>query len=162
MTNVAGDITYTYGIDYSIVSETGTFLVSNSDILAAGEFAVSYRYFHLDHLQTMNGETDNPLFDGMRVIVKDKEYDLNEDSTGWTIGDCNYGLIAMNVSRFYPADFELQFEGNLGDSITVDGYGTVVPFRVKNVTHDDEPPFRVSDFNQDGDWDRDELSLIHI
>ena len=160
VTNVAGDITYTYGIDYSIVSETGTFLVSNSDILAAGEFAVSYRYFHLDHLQTMNGETDNPLFDGMRVIVKDKEYDLNEDSTGWTIGDCNYGLIAMNVSRFYPADFELQFEGNLGDSITVDGYGTVVPFRVKNVTHDDEPPFRVSDFNQDGDWDRDESISI--
>ena len=160
VTNVAGDITYTYGIDYSVVSETGTFLVSNPDILAAGEFAVSYRYFHLDHLQTMNGETDNPLFDGMRVIVKDKEYDLNEDSTGWTIGDCNYGLIAMNVSRFYPADFELQFEGNLGDSITVDGYGTVVPFRVKNVTHNDEPPFRVSDFNQDGDWDRDESISI--
>ena len=35
--------------------------------------------------------------------------------------------------------------------MTVDSYGTIVPFRLKNVTHDDVPPFRVSDFNQDGD-----------
>jgi hypothetical protein len=66
----------------------------------------------------------------------------------------------MSVSRFYPADFELQFEGDLGDSVTVDPYGTIVPFRVKNVTHDDVPPFRISDFNQDGDWDRDESISI--
>ena len=53
--------------------------------------------------------------------------------------DCNYGLIAMNVSRFYPADFEIQFEGNLGDSVNVDPNGKVVPFRIKNITHNDEP-----------------------
>ena len=161
VTNVNDDnIIYTYGIDYSVNSEIGSFFVYNSELLSLGEFTVSYRYFLLDHLATVNGETDNPLFDGMRIIVKDKEYDLNEDSTRWTVGDCNYGLIAMNVSRFYPADFELQFEGNLGDSITVDPYGTVVPFRIKNVTHDDEPPFRISDFNQDGDWDPDESISI--
>jgi hypothetical protein len=160
VTSVDGDVTYEYGIDYIVMPETGTFFISNSDLISEGELAVSYRYFHLDHLQTMNGETDNPIFDGMRVVVKDKEYDLNEDSTRWTIGDCNYSLIAMSVSRFYPADFELQFEGNLGDSVTVDPYGTIVPFRVKNVTHDDVPPFRISDFNQDGDWDRDESISI--
>ena len=136
------------------------FLIKNSDLLAAGEFAVSYRYFHLDHLETINGETDNPIFDGMRIIVKDKPYDLNEDSTRWSVGDCNYGLIAMNVSRFYPADFEIQFEGNLGDSVTVDPNGKIVPFRIKNITHNDEPPFRISDFNQDGDWDPDESISI--
>jgi len=160
VTNVAGDVTYEYGIDYYVIPENGTFFISNSDLISAGEIAVSYRYFHLDHLQTMNGETDNPIFDGMRVVVKDREYDLNEDSTRWIIGDCNYSLIAMSVSRFYPADFELQFEGDIGDSVTVDPYGTIVPFRVKNVTHDDVPPFRISDFNQDGDWDPDESISI--
>ena len=57
------------------------FIIKNPELLAAGEVTVSYRYFHLDHLETINGETDNPIFDGMRVIVKDKPYDLNEDST---------------------------------------------------------------------------------
>ena len=160
VTSVDGSITFQYGLDYDIYSETGVFLIKNSDLLAAGEFAVSYRYFHLDHLETINGETDNPIFDGMRIIVKDKPYDLNEDSTRWSVGDCNYGLIAMNVSRFYPADFEIQFEGNLGDSVTVDPNGKIVPFRIKNITHNDEPPFRISDFNQDGDWDPDESISI--
>ena len=160
VTNSVGDIVYLEGVDYHIIAETGTFFIKNPDLLAAGEVTVSYRYFHLDHSQKMNGETDNPIFDGMRVIVKDTEYDLNEDSTRWIIGDCNYSLLAMSVARFYPADFELQFEGNLGDSVTVDPYGTIVPFRVKNVTHDDEPPFRISDFNNDGKWDRDESISI--
>ena len=160
VTNVAGDVTYNIGVDYTINSTVGTFFITNPGLLSAGELAVSYRYFHLDHLQTINGETDNPLFDGMRAIVKDKEYDLNEDSTRWIIGDCNYSILAMNVSRFYPADFELQFEGNIGDSVMVDPYGTSVPFRVKNVTHDDEPPFRISDFDQDGQWDSNESISI--
>ena len=160
VTNVEGGKTYDYGLDYDVMPETGTFKIMNSELLSSGEFAVSYRYFLLDQLETINGETDNPIFDGMRVIVNNTEYDLNEDSTRWTVGECNYSILAMSVSRFYPADFELQFEGNLGDSVTVDSYGTIVPFRLKNITHDDVPPFRVSDFNQDGDWDRDEMISI--
>ena len=160
VTNVEGGKTYDYGFDYDVMPETGTFKIMNSELLSSGEFAVSYRYFLLDQLETINGETDNPIFDGMRVIVNNTEYDLNEDSTRWTVGECNYSILAMSVSRFYPADFELQFEGNLGDSVTVDSYGTIVPFRLKNITHDDVPPFRVSDFNQDGDWDRDEMISI--
>jgi len=160
VTNVEGSKTYDYGFDYDVIPGTGTFKIINSELISSSEFAVSYRYFFLDQLQTINGETDNPIFDGMRVTVNNTEYDLNEDSTRWIVGECNYSILAMSVSRFYPADFELQFEGNLGDSITVDSYGTIVPFRLKNITHDDVPPFRVSDFNQDGDWDRDEMISI--
>lgn len=160
VTNSIGDIEYRYGNDYSVNPSVGSFYIKNSDLINAGEFAVSYRYLHLSKLESMNGEPNNPIFDGMKIIVKDDEYDLNEDSTGWIIGDCNYSLLAMNVSRFYPADFELQFEGNIGDSITSDAFGTSVPFRVKNITHDDVPPFRISDFDQDGSWDPDESISI--
>ena len=160
VTNVDGTISYNDGEDYELHPELGLFIIKNPDLLAIGEVAVSYRFFHLDKLETINGETDNPIFNGMRVIVKDKPYDLNEDSTRWSVGDCNYGLIAMNVSRFYPADFEIQFEGNIGDSVNVDPNGKDVPFRIKNITHDNEPPFRISDFNQDGDWDPDESISI--
>jgi hypothetical protein len=160
LTNSSGDIVYKIGQDYTLDAEIGSFYIKNSDLLLSGEITVSYRFFHIRDLETLNGETDNPLFDGMRVIVQDKPYDLNEDSTGWTIGNCNYSLLAMNVSRFYPADFELQFEGNLGDSVTSDDYGTSTPFRIKNITHNDVPPFRISDFDQDNVWDRDESISI--
>ena len=160
VTNISGDIQYKFGQDFTLDSEQGLFYIKNSNLIQAKEVTVSYRYFFLENLETLNGEMDNPLFDGMRVVVTDKDYDLNEDSTRWIVGNCNYSLLAMNVSRFYPADFELQFEGNLGDSITSDGWGTSTPFRVVNVTQNDEPPFRVSDFNQNSLWDPNESITI--
>ena len=42
VTNVAGDVTYEYGVDYSVISENGTFLISNPDLIA-----VSYTHLTL-------------------------------------------------------------------------------------------------------------------
>ncbi len=153
VTDISGSDTASYGIDYSVISETGTFIISNPNLLSAGEFVASYRYFHLDHLQTTNGETDNPIFDGMRVIVKDTEYDLNEDSCRWTSGEASidslepsYGFLNLTMSRPYPADFEIQFEGAISDSVNECVNSIDVPFRIKNIINNDEPPFRISDF----------------
>ena len=54
----------------------------------------------------------------------------------------------------------MQFEGDIGDSITIDAYDTRSPFRVKNVTHNDYPPFRISDYDRDDEWDPDEPIMI--
>ena len=158
--SIDGDQLYDFGEDYSIIDGTGTFIVHNPDLIDRGEFLVSYRFFHLSDLRTINGEDDNPIFDGMRLKVTNTEYDLVEDSTGWTVGDCNYGLMALNVSRFYPSDFELQFEGEIGDSIHIDENGNSVPFLVKNITQMDDPPFRISDFDGDREWDPNESITI--
>ena len=158
--SIDGDQLYDFGEDYSIIDGTGTFIVHNPDLLDKGEFLVSYRFFHLSDLRTINGEDDNPIFDGMRLKVTNTEYDLVEDSTGWTVGDCNYGLMALNVSRFYPSDFELQFGGEIGDSINIDENGNAVPFLIKNITQMNDPPFRISDFDGDREWDPNESITI--
>ena len=36
----------------------------------------------------------------------------------------------------------------------------ITGLKVKNITHDDEPPFRISDFNQNGSWDPNESISI--
>ena len=158
--SIDGDQLYDFGEDYSIIDGTGTFIVHNPDLIDRGEFLVSYRFFHLSDLRTINGEDDNPIFDGMRLKVTNTEYDLVEDSTGWTVGDCNYGLMALNVSRFYPSDFELQFGGEIGDSINIDENGNAVPFLIKNITQMNDPPFRISDFDGDREWDPNESITI--
>ena len=158
--SIDGDQLYDFGEDYTIIDGTGTFIVHNPDLIDRGEFLVSYRFFHLSDLRTINGEDDNPIFDGMRLKVTNTEYDLVEDSTGWTVGDCNYGLMALNVSRFYPSDFELQFGGEIGDSINIDENGNAVPFLIKNITQMNDPPFRISDFDGDREWDPNESITI--
>ena len=69
------------------------------------------------------------IFDGMRVIVKDKPYDLNEDSTRWSVGGVIMVLLMMFLG--FILRFEIQFEGNIGDSVNVDPNGKDVPFDKK-------------------------------
>ena len=159
VTNHSGNNTYTPGVDYTFNAELGLFAVTNAEMLQTEALTVSYKYYPIFHGNAMNGEMDNPIFDGMRIFLYDSDVGLNEDSTLWTIGNCNYRH-NVNVSRIYPADFELQFEGNIRDSISVDAYGTHAPFIIKNVTHDDSPPFRISDYDQDDEWDPDEPIMI--
>ena len=159
VTNHSGNNTYTPGVDYTFNAELGLFAVTNAEMLQTEALTVSYKYYPIFHGNAMNGEMDNPIFDGMRIFLYDSDVGLNEDSTLWTIGNCNYRH-NVNVSRIYPADFELQFEGNIRDSISVDAYGTHAPFIIKNVTHEDSPPFRISDYDQDDEWDPDEPIMI--
>ena len=159
VTDVSGNTTYTYGDDYTVNASLGHITVTNSDLLAAGELAASYQHFVLFEITDMEGGTNNPVFDGMKIVVTDSEVGLNEDSTRWRIGDCNYG-VTVTPSRLYPADFEIQFEGNLGDSVMVDPYATATPFRIVNTTHNNEPPFRISDYDQDDNWDPNEPIMI--
>ena len=159
VTNHSGNNTYTPGVDYTFNAELGLFAVTNAELLQTEALTVSYKYYPIFHGNAMNGEMDNPIFDGMRIFLYDSDVGLNEDSTLWTIGNCNYRH-NVNVSRIYPADFELQFEGNIRDSISVDAYGTHAPFIIKNVTHEDSPPFRISDYDQDDEWDPDEPIMI--
>ena len=159
VTSHSGNNTYTPGVDYTFNAELGLFAVTNAEMLQTEALTVSYKYYPIFHGNAMNGEMDNPIFDGMRIFLYDSDVGLNEDSTLWTIGNCNYRH-NVNVSRIYPADFELQFEGNIRDSISVDAYGTHAPFIIKNVTHEDSPPFRISDYDQDDEWDPDEPIMI--
>jgi hypothetical protein len=159
LTNETGTVEYTYGIDYTIDPELGFLNIFNSELLGAGLVTVSYKYFPVFHETKMDGGFINTIFDGMRITIQDSDVGLNEDSTKWTIGNSNYRH-NINPSRLYPADFELQFEGNIGDSITIDAYDTRSPFRVKNVTHNDYPPFRISDYDRDDEWDPDEPIMI--
>ncbi|MBT3501775.1 MAG: hypothetical protein HOB40_08330 [Candidatus Marinimicrobia bacterium] len=159
VTNQSGSIEYQYGLDYTINAELGFFLVTHSELLEDGLLTASYNYFTLFHETNMDGGYNNPIFDGMRIVLEDSEVGLDDDSSRWTIGNSNYRH-AITPSRLFPADFEIQFEGNIGDSITIDSYDTRAPFRIKNVTHNDFPPFRISDYDRDDEWDPDEPIMI--
>ena len=159
VTNASGSIEYQYGTDFTVDSEIGFFNIINEDLLMVGEATVSYRYFSLYHLNDMSGGLNNPVFDGMKIVMTDSEVGINRDSTRWIIGNTNY-QDSVRAARLYPADFEIQFEGNIGDSITIDAYDTRAPFRIKNVTHNNEPPFRITDYDRDDEWDQNEPITI--
>ena len=99
------------------------------------------------------------IFDGMQIKVTDASLGVNTDESGFTSGQSNYGWEIID-SRVYPANFELVFEGNIGDAVTTDNYGIASPFRIFNVTHGDTMGFRIFDSDGDSEWDREEAILI--
>ena len=150
LTNEAGSITYHPGLDYTMNYELGMVTPLDNLLAESQSNIISYKYYPLYNSSSMDGEPDNPIFDGMKIFLYDNIVGVNHDSTGWLIGEANYRQ-EITDSRLYPADFHLIFDGNIGDSVTVDNYNTRSPFYVKNVTHDDYPGFRIFDYDHDDD-----------
>ena len=159
LTNESGSVTYHPGLDYTMNYESGMIIPMDNVLTGSQSYIISYKYYPLYNSSSMNGEPDNPIFDGMKIYLYDDEVGVNHDSTGWLIGEANYRH-EITDSRLYPADFHLIFEGNIGDSVAVDNYNKRSPFYVKNVTHDDYPGFRIFDYDNDDEWDPDEPILI--
>ena len=159
MSSIDGAVDYISGTDFSVDPVTGIVTALSSELLAAGQTDISYKYFPLYQSTKMDGEISNPIFDGMRIKLQNQLVGVNYDSTGWLIGETNYRQ-EITAQRLYPADFHLIFEGNIGDSITQCTRGVSAPFRVKNVTENNYPDFRIFDYSHDDKWDPDEPILI--
>ena len=159
LTSLDGDLQFVFGVDYTVDPFSGLITALSPELLIAGQADISYKHFPLYQSSKVDGEISNPIFDGMRIKLQNDLIGVNYDSTGWLIGETNYRQ-EITAQRLYPADFHLIFEGNIGDSVTQCSRSVSTPFRVKNVTDDDYPNFRIFDYDRDYLWDPDEPILI--
>ena len=140
ISSVDGSVEYVSGVDYNIDPDTGFITALSSELLSAGQADISYKYFPLYQSAKMDGEISNPIFDGMRIKLQNHLVGVNYHSTGWRIGETNYRQ-EITAQRLYPADFNLILEGNIGASVTQGSLNVSTPFRLKNVTDNDDPNF---------------------
>ena len=160
LTNVENTVTYSDTVDFSADYESGILAIDSMSIIEEEtQYVASYKYYPIYQSQYLNGEKDNKIFEGMQIRVKNAPLGVNIDKSGFTVGNSNYGWEIID-SRVYPADFEITFEGNIGDSVNSDNYNIAAPFFIKNVTDGDTMGFRVFDLDGDGEWDREEAILI--
>jgi len=112
-------------------------------------------------------ETESPIFDGMVVnIYNDDKVKVEEDNTGWLVGESNYRVTVdfdprfssetnpiFNINIPYPADFEIRFSDTVVDTSNSGGIG--VPeeptiFSIYNLTEDQPAKFMFRDVVEDG------------
>ena len=160
LTNVDGSVEYSDTVDFSADYESGILAIDSLSIIAEGvQYAASYKYYPIYQSKYLDGENDNKIFDGMQVKLYNAPLGVNNDQSGFTIGNSNYTWEIID-SRVFPADFEITFEGDIGDSVNADNYNVAAPFFIENVTHGDTMGFRVFDQDGDNEWDREEPILI--
>ena len=160
LTNVDGSVEYSDTVDFSADYESGILAIDSLSIIAEGvQYAASYKYYPIYQSKYLDGENDNKIFDGMQVKLTNAPLGVNNDQSGFIIGNSNYAWEIV-ASRVFPADFEITFEGDIGDSVNADNDNVAAPFFIENVTHGDTMDFLVFDQDGDNEWDREEPILI--
>ena len=160
LTNEDGSVEYSDTVDFSADYESGILAIDSLSIIAEGvQYAASYKYYPIYQSKYLDGENDNKIFDGMQVKLTNAPLGVNNDQSGFIIGNSNYAWEIV-ASRVFPADFEITFEGDIGDSVNADNDNVAAPFFIENVTHGDTMDFLVFDQDGDNEWDREEPILI--
>ena len=160
LTNEENTVTYSDTVDFNADYESGILAIDSLSIIEEGaQYVASYKYYPIYQSKYLDGENDNKIFNGMQIKVTDVSLGVNVGKSGFIIGNSNYAWEVID-SRVYPADFEIIFKGNIGDSVNSDNYNVAVPFFIENVTHGDTMGFRIFDQDDDNEWDREEAILI--
>ncbi len=116
--------------DYIIDLEKGKIRRSGSSSIPdnpSSAYTLEFRYLPIANSLLMNDEDNNPVFEGIKLQVKDQtkiEYD--PDRSKWLNGNSNFTFNAALASvgsatnkTVYPADYEIKFSSNYIDSTLI-------------------------------------------
>ncbi len=134
---------YTENVDFIVNHEKGTLRRIGGRIPSTNKLNVEFRYFPIKNSPKINLEDDNPIFDGIKLTIKDEEalaWDVAKSK--WIEGKTNFSYEARlsSVGQYkvlYPADYTITFSENLIDTAVVNNQGikkVPVNYTVKNVT----------------------------
>ncbi|MFQ6606114.1 MAG: hypothetical protein ACE5DP_00450 [Fidelibacterota bacterium] len=150
------------GTDFALQAETGLLNVLNDQLEEGESYLAAYTYYPLYRSDYLQGEILNPFFDGMQLLVYDDPLTLLADSSGWIAGDCDYIPHVDVYGYLDTADYEIRWEGSIGDSVATDLYfGVSAPFRIWDVTRNEETQFVIVEGTANKQWDpTDEVVLL--
>jgi len=160
--------TFTEGVDYGLEARFGTVTVFDPDsVPGAGmmddtRYIAEYTHFPIFRSFAVDSQQTNPIFDGMQLVIKNEEFRVNEDLTGWNSSaqtDMQFTLLERDSASFYPADYELRFFSDMQDSSIND---VATNFQLWNVTENTKSKFFVLEkaATRNGLWDPGEDIFI--
>ena len=168
--NLDKSIVYQINIDYELDSEFGRIKSLPDGSLNEGEqYQIEYTFWPIKNSRLFNLEESNPVFDGMKIYLKDEELKLDLQNTGWsTSSSANsiYSITPYNGDSdyMYPADYEVHFSASIIDTGSLNEILT--NFTIYEVTNGMEPVaqrFAVFDSDQDpGIWNYGERVILLI
>jgi hypothetical protein len=137
---------YEEGKDYELDYLKGAIKrTDNSSMPNNSEFIITYNYFSIYQSTALFGEDTNPVFDGQKLFVNDRDaFNVDFDKTGWTSEDITipFTISLASIGPFkikYPADYLITFsDDNISTAkIVASGQFADVPvkYKVEEITH---------------------------
>ena len=135
-----GSVVYVDSIDYELDSEYGRVRAiphtAGGSLEDDAQYRATYTHFSVKDSERLDNEESNPVFDGMKIYVKDQPLEIDEMKTAWnTYSQTNYtGVVGVysQGGNAHPADYEIRFDSSIID--TGDAFGIFTPFEIYKTT----------------------------
>lgn len=135
-------VEYIKDVDYVINLKRGAIRRMTGRMQNTDTYNITYRYFPVYESVSLNGEDDNPVFDGIKIKVYD-EASLSYDSAKsmWIQGKANLDFVAklngsgLKNKKLRRADYQITFSSsNIDSAIMSNGKKYPVKYSVSEVT----------------------------
>lgn len=136
-----GGTEYTEGVDYSLDSTGGSIKVFDPALHPGAnmqdntDYQVTYQNYALYRSTRIDSQQTNPIFDGLRLVVKESKFQLNKKLTGWSASsrsDLEYQVFQNASYPEDPYDYEFQF---FDDSVGISVNKVVLNFKLRDVVN---------------------------
>ncbi len=120
-----GQQLYQWGLDFDLDTLGGSVKVfdpavhSGARMADAQNYLIRYTNYPVFRSTKVDSELSNPIFDGLRLIIKESTFELNKSLTGWSASsrdDLTYN-IAPYQSKVDLFDYEIQFFDEVVDTV---------------------------------------------
>ena len=164
VTDLAGSTVFTEGIDYELDPELGAIKVFDPAKVPGArmedntDYKIQFKYFPVYRSKALNGELTNPIFDGLRLSVKEAAFKLNEEYTGWsTSSQTTLDYFILNKKRDLK-DYEFIFSSDIVDTSV---NGVLTNFTITDVINNEKAKYYIFDvahdtIPKDNIWEPDE------
>jgi len=132
----SGDVTYAAGVDYVIDPARGLIRRTKTSSMDVNKtYEVTYQYYPIYQSRLFSNEDSNPVFDGIRLKVKDyASLIIDTVNSRWVQGKTNLKFRAYIPSApkglAWPADYEIRFHNTRSDSALIQVAGKLVKLPV--------------------------------
>ncbi len=152
-------ITYIAGVDYEINGGAGSIIVlSGGNMSDATEYKIKYTNFPIYKSTNLDGELSNPVFDGIRLAVREDSFAVNRELTGWSVSSqtgLKFNIIRESAYAEDPYDYEIEFFDQIVDTTITN---VRIPFTIKDVINNQYMEAATSVFNKD--WEPGDTFFI--
>ena len=170
LTSLDENTIYQSDLDFELDSEFGRIKALDTGELIEGEqYQVNYTFWPIKNSRLFNLEEANPVFDGMKIYLKDEELRLDTQNSGWSSSSNAKSVYSItpyngNNDYMYPADYEVRFSSSIVDTGSLNNILT--NFKIFEVTNNMDPVeqrFAVFDSDEEqGFWNLGERVILLV
>ena len=124
----------------------------------ATEYQVKYNYYPVWNSTKIDSELTNTPFDGLKLVVKQSTFGVNEDLSDWSVSSTTtLEATLLNPEKHDPYDYEFRFSSTIVDTAVTN---VLAPFTIVDVINNEKMKFAITEKTVNGTWDPGDVIFI--